>query len=357
MDYALLDTQTYFCTLKGRNDLALEIAKRSVISAPSEFSTWSRLVETYIGLEKYEMALLTLNSCPMFTYQDRDLPPMPNPDRIHLPILAESQCEEIDDPPANSEVDLVNPALRKLVAANFKGTFNKAYTLLTMITKQIGWDRLLRVRSQVFVMEEEYRQERQGGPRPTIMNLANGGASPGPTEDGASPSASTTAINGTESPLSKPGQAVPNEGAHAGGENAEAAEPDADDDTYVSFRHKRLCERWLDNLFMVLYEDLRVFTIWRTEVSQYKSQQTQYKKSAEEWEIFASLAQRLHYNEEAFEAWQQCLSLRFNPKALSGVMSRRDTEGKTRDVVSAVIRLICWQYRWYSEVSLSCGFR
>ncbi|KAK5190421.1 bud site selection protein, partial [Cryomyces antarcticus] len=45
MDYSLLDCQAEFCAAKGRGDLALEIAKRSVVSAPSEFGTWARLAE------------------------------------------------------------------------------------------------------------------------------------------------------------------------------------------------------------------------------------------------------------------------------------------------------------------------
>ena len=43
MDYSLLDTQAEFCNKKGRSDLALDIAKRSVVAAPSEFGTWARL--------------------------------------------------------------------------------------------------------------------------------------------------------------------------------------------------------------------------------------------------------------------------------------------------------------------------
>lgn len=352
MDYSLLDTQAYFCKLKNRNDMALEIAKRSVVSAPSEFSTWARLVEIYIGLERWDLALLTLNSCPMFTYQDKDAPPSIQADRLQLPIMPETMCDEIDDTTSTTDIDLVHPTLRKLVAANFKGTFYHAYLLLTQITKRIGWDQLLRIRSQVFVMEEEYRHERHGASKATTPNLANGAPSPVPSEGGASPAASTTAINGTESPsLSKPTHTMPSEAVHAGSDNPDKEEPDPSHSEYSSFRHKRLCERWLDNLFMVLYEDLRIFTIWRTELSQHRTDQVPYKKTAEEWEILAALSQRLHYDREAIEAWQQCLSLRFSPKAMTGVMNAWDQEGRTRDVVGAVIRLICWQYRWYSEVS------
>ena len=355
MDYSLLDSQAHFCRLKARDDLALDIAKRSVISAPSEFSTWSRLAQVYIGLERHDLALLTLNSCPMFTYHDRDIPPMPNPDKIHLPVMSETICDEIDDSANAGDPDLVHPTLRRLAAANFKGTFAKAYSMLTQITKKVGWDQLLRIRSQVFVMEEEYRHEKHDSSR-RASNTApvNGSSSvaqsPAITEDGASPNASTTALNGVEAPVSKPNHTVTTETVHAGSDNAAHQDPDPSHETYESFRHKRLCERWLDNLFMVLYEDLRIFTIWRTEVSQAKAQLVAYKKPAEEWEIFASLAERLHYESEALEAWQQCLSIKFSPKALSGVMEAWDKEGRTKDVIGAVIRLICWQFRWYSEV-------
>ena len=88
MDYALLDCQAAFCQSKGEGEMALECAKRSVTAAPSEFSTWARLAEVYVGLEQWDLALLTLNSCPMFTYQDKDSPRMPQPSRVVLPILA-----------------------------------------------------------------------------------------------------------------------------------------------------------------------------------------------------------------------------------------------------------------------------
>ena len=51
-------------------------------------------------------------------------------------------------------------------AAGYQGTFLKAYNLLTKIAAAIGWDQLLKIRSEVFVMEEEYRVERQHVPKP-----------------------------------------------------------------------------------------------------------------------------------------------------------------------------------------------
>ncbi len=49
---------------------------------------------------------------------------------------------------------------------------------------------------------------------------------------------------------------------------------------WLTFTDKRLCERWLDNLFMVLYEDLRIYTIWRAELAHYESQSIAYESSA-----------------------------------------------------------------------------
>ncbi|KAF2263740.1 chaps-domain-containing protein [Lojkania enalia] len=363
MDYSLLDCQAEFCNKKGRSDLALEIAKRSVVSAPSEFGTWARLAEIYVSLEQWDLALLTLNSCPMFTYQDKDAPRMPEPQRVFLPLMPEAICDEIDDSNVD-DIELVHPTLRKLHAAGFKGTFLKAYLLLTEITKKIGWDQLLKIRSQVFVMEEEYRQEKQTVPATQSRNASTTALrSPSPKPNGhgevEETSDSEEARNGEASgpsaeaggSIEKPGHTVASEIVKAGSD-----EPESSPQNYTHFQNKRLCERWLDNLFMVLYEDLRVYTIWRTEMAQYRQQQILYKKSAEEWEILGELAERLHHFDEAIEAYEACLQMKFSPKAMKGVLKLNEPQHNIRDVCGALIRLVTWQYRWYSEFSPSLLF-
>jgi hypothetical protein len=101
---------------------------------------------------------------------------------------------------------------------------------------------------------------------------------------------------------------------------------------------------------MVLYEDLRIYTIWRTEMAQFRQQAMEYKKSATEWEILGELAQRLHHFDESIEAYQSCLATRFSPKAMRGVLKLYEQRNDTRGMLGALIRLIAWQYRWYSEV-------
>lgn len=375
MDYALLDCQAAFCESKSEHEIALECAKRSVTAAPSEFSSWIRLAEVYVNLEQWDLALLTLNSCPMFTYQDKDSPRLPQPSRILLPILPESMLDEIDEgqPKQGDPQDMVHPSLRKLHAAGYQGTFLKAYTLLTKIVASIGWDQLLKVRSEVFVMEEEYRTEKKTGStrlHASSQNAStvaihetssegsntneNGTDAPTNAEEGTNDNDEAAETNGksendenkaNNSGIEKPEQSMASEIVKSGNDD-----PDANH-SYSQFQNKRLCERWLDNLFMVLYEDLRVYTIWRTEMAQSRQQSLDYKKSSTEWEILGELAGRLHHFPEAVEAYQHCLTIRFSPKALRGILKMYERQGDTRGMINALIRLIAWQYRWYSEFS------
>ena len=299
---------------------------------------------------------------------------MPEPARVMLPVLPESMLDEIDDSQQGYDSEMVHPSLRKLHAASYKGTFLKAYSLLTEITARIGWDQLLKIRSQVFVMEEEYRSEKQtgaGGSGATSTLNASTVAlhSPSPSTNGTKPvenevdhenvevNGETGEENGDgpqsaglepEDSIGKPDNTISSEEVKSGNE-----EPNPQDN-YTQFRHKRLCERWLDNLFMVLYEDLRIYTIWRTDMARSKSEEggsaDNYRKSAEEWEILGELAERLHHIPEAVEAYQVCLRVRFSPKAMKGVLKMYEGQGRVNEILQSLIRLIAWQYRWYSEV-------
>lgn len=84
---------------------------------------------------------------------------------------------------------------------------------------------------------------------------------------------------------------------------------------------------------MVLYEDLRIYTIWRTEMAQFRQQSMEYKKSATEWEILGELAERLHHFDEGIEAYQHCLASRFSPKAMRGILKLYDQRKDRKSVV------------------------
>ncbi|GAA5987821.1 hypothetical protein JCM10908_007229 [Rhodotorula pacifica] len=425
--YSLLHVQCDFLRSKGRTEWALKLAKEAVNCAPSEFVTWAKLTEVNMELGRYTDALLTLNSCPMFTWAERDLHRMPTPSKSHLPIkdfIASSGI--LDDENTSAHSSDADVALLRLPAPSLRGTFAKAYVLLAKLVSLVGWDELLKCRSQVFVMEEEYRAHRAAdGPAesPLVPNGATGAAGnaeemegPGPlalaTDDEASekapsvkepekddeeavPSIPTIAVNGqtedgeqvddssaaaiptikvsTESDgerereelkrfeeseagrkarevVGKPNQAkqAPEEDGESGS-NVDAAAVEGKSSSTI--QNKRLCERWLDNLFMVLYEDLRIFTIWRAEVAHFKAQHLPYRKTGTEWEILGELAQRLSHREEAKDAFQRALDQKFSAKAWLKLLEIYVEEGDVQRSLNAAIRLSVYQHRWYMEQS------
>lgn len=165
--------------------------------------------------------------------------------------------------------------LTKLPAPALHGTFAKAYALLTQLSQVLGWDGLLRCRSEVFVMEDEYRKHKAHEEHRKSMQPKRS------LEDAfLAKKLEETTLNDT---VTKPKQAA-DENESEDKDNAEVT---------VTFGHKRLCERWLDNLFMVLYEDLRVYTYWRAEMKHYKVQKMAYKRTGTEWELLGDLSLRL----------------------------------------------------------------
>lgn len=312
--FTLLHVQCDFLRSKGKHEWAVQLAQQAVNCAPSEFVTWAKLTECYIDLHQYESALLTLNSCPMFTYNDRDLHRMPTPNRTHLPVkhfIADSQILEGD----GMEED-TDPALSRLPAPALRGTFAKAYDLLCRLVGEIGWDELLKTRSAVFVMEEEYRNQRaqavaeqseqeadkrvngviyeDGSVRDSMATTANdntkengaaadddastrammsptgGASSPVEGEAPEQPSIDTNSQTAKEGDPPEPvsAQAEDSKGtksnfANSGGidkPKESVAEKDGGEhrrehtSSSYPLNSKRLCERWLDNMFMCLYE-------------------------------------------------------------------------------------------------------
>ncbi|KAF8594939.1 chaps family protein [Ceratobasidium sp. AG-I] len=399
--YTLLHVQCDLVRSKGRKDWAVALARQAVNVAPSEFVTWAKLTECYIENGQYESALLTLNSCPMFTYNERDLHRMPTPARTHLPVREFIKDSGVldEDSARDNEADI---ALLRLPAPSLRGTFAKAYALLTRLAAEVGWDELLRKRSAVFVMEEEYRSVKmrgtENGAEERIIH-EDGTVTHG--RPGADDNASTRALHRAASPalsaISDTDHAVPeirvtHEGDEAGVPVIKVSEHEGDDgegassfsaapeglekpgkvggvedkegekegeaesgaavksvDETMSFSTKRLCERWLDNLFMVLYEDLRIWTIFRAEVAHFKTQRVAYKKTGTEWEILGDLGGRLHHKEEAKEAYTRCLEHKFSAKAWMKLLEIYADEGDLQRGLNAAFRIACYQWRWYME--------
>ncbi|KAF5389777.1 hypothetical protein D9757_006011 [Collybiopsis confluens] len=474
--YTLLHAQCDLLRSKGKYDWAVKLARQAVNCAPSEFVTWEKLTECWIDLGEFESALLTLNSCPMFTFNGRDMHRNLTPAKLHLPF--NRPIGEILPERVKTEDDEADPALLRLPAPGLRGTWARAYALLTRLVSQIGWDELLKTRSYVFVMEEEYRMQKaqgdiaavavsstsedanrraviheDGSVRDSIAGTTLGGdgddegegdeddnastrgmVSPHGSRKSGSLSMSNGAVAGsgvsdakvglgldtpgsagssgsapgiptirisTESDrhLDEDGNDVPGDVAVAGsgtgvngkrrtsfdesrdvylekpapaqapseddGEKEKDGAPpspqtqnaDADGDAtqqqqQFSFSNKRLCERWLDNLFMVLYEDLRVWTIFRAEVAHFKTQHVAYRKTGLEWEILGDLGTRLHHKEEAKEAYQRCLDTpRYSQKPWAKLMDVYAEEGDIQRGIQTAIRVASYQWADYTEMT------
>jgi len=143
----------------------------------------------------------------------------------------------------------------------------------------------------------------------------------------------------------------PVKAAGEGDQNVNEASPTPVQEPF-SFSNKRLCERWLDNLFMVLYEDLRVWTIFRAEVAHFRTQHVAYRKTGMEWEVLGDLGIRLHHKEEAKEAYQRCLdSPRYTVKPWAKLMEMYADEGDIQRCVQTAIRVAAYQYAEYTEMA------
>jgi hypothetical protein len=122
---------------------------------------------------------------------------------------------------------------------------------------------------------------------------------------------------------------------------------------------------------------LRVYTVWRSEVSHFKAHQLPYRKTGAEWEILGDLASRLHHKviafrfikcvscfadvitkmhvkkEEAKEAYQRCLEYKFSPKAWLKLLEYYAGEGDVQRTLTAVVKLTIYHERWYHEIIVS----
>ncbi|ODV82745.1 hypothetical protein CANARDRAFT_209731 [[Candida] arabinofermentans NRRL YB-2248] len=320
LDGELLSLQAEYCMHKKRLDLALPIAIKAINSAPSYFKPWSILVKIYIALGNYKQALLTLNSCPMVTHKDKyNLKRINNPksEDLHLPLPMDVTLDQVST--LNSmdiaiEHSKVDQLLLNLPASNLKSTFAKTYLLLTEIVYKTGWESLLKFRTQVFVMEEEFKKDAR-------VSIDNGSTKP--------PAATATSVetNGNQ-----------------------------------DFKKKRLCERWLDNLFMLLYEDLRIYTMFRAEMMHFEAQQLELKKTTLEWEVLGLVSERLGHKKEAEQCYKNGLKTRFSVRASkhllnyysemkSTVADQQKINILNDEILQKIVNLLVWNHRWYCSFS------
>ena len=97
---------------------------------------------------------------------------------------------------------------------------------------------------------------------------------------------------------------------------------------------------------LIYHQDLRIWTIFRAEVTHFKTQHVAYRKTGAEWEILGDLGVRLHHKEEAKEAFQRCLDSKFSVKAWTKLLEMYAEEGDLQRTLQAAIRLTAYQHRY-----------
>lgn len=281
---------------------ALSASQKAVDLTPNAFIPWYYLVKSYIALGDYKNALLSLNSLPMnlaSLAQKYQYSRILNTDgnngnvELHLPLPLDVVLDEVTN--LNStlvmeEHKAVNQDLYGLKASNLNNTFQWIYELLCEITKNIGWEKLLQCRAELFLMEDEYDH----------LDLED-------TESGA--------------------------------------------DASRAVKGKRLCERWFDNLFMLLYDDLKTNSQWQA--NELKPQTTL------EWELVGLCCFRLRQFRNAKAAFENGLQKRFSSqssrKLLQLLLMERKvnpSENIDQQIINLCVKLCCWSHRWYSEFSV-----
>ncbi|SCU77659.1 LAFA_0A02762g1_1 [Lachancea sp. 'fantastica'] len=255
----LFNLQIEFLLSKGDYQLALPLAKRSTAVCSDNIEGWVKLARCYVLSQDYENALLAVNALPILpsldpsqealwqrlignkfyyskplgagprsflqsseynflsntlkTVKDDDLSSMiygrivmpPQMNRGCISEIWNGPCTALGPiygPQSKNLINFVSPQevasledsdllRRNTMASQLSSSLTYAYEILMSMVSEIGWNRLLELRSEIFVMERERSEE--------------------------------------FTPVLQP-----------------------------EFKTKRLCEKWLDDLFLGLYEDLKI---------------------------------------------------------------------------------------------------
>jgi tetratricopeptide (TPR) repeat protein len=272
--YPMLLAQSRLLLDLGLAPEALAVAKRCVDSAPAVAGAWVHLARVYAATGDPGMALVALNVAPMAHGHDAVPVEMPEPART------QNVSEVIRDMIA--EEDDGDQTLATLPANSLRGTFLDAYRVLTLMLKRMAWDELLQHRSNMFLMEEP--------------------AAPGDVQADAQ------------------AQAQAQEGA--AGSKARGS--------------RRLLERWLDQLFTALYQDLMCSVIWNAQEQHAAKTGTRVEHTVGDLLRYGELALRLGRHEEALKAFQQCTSQGFCLRGLLAILDLYASDGAVEETLATV---------------------
>lgn len=355
----ILNLQAKFLIKRGDLELATAVAKTSCELASDSFESWFYLTRCYIKKGDYEKALITINCMPhladfdkmkralcyepsLVGYYKRPLGntvarcdlnsvemnnlsgtlKMSKEEKLREIIFGriampnESERGRISDiwdqaclnfgpvygPHSNNLINFASPTevksvadlkllARSTMAKQLSWFHERVYELLVEITTQTGWNGLLQLRSELFVMEKEYGGE-------GIFKL------------------------------------------------------DAEGKIPSELKRKRLCERWLDQLFLDLYEDLRIST------SSEGRRDVMY--NGLEWELLGLILLRTWHWHDAVTCLSTSIMARFDIvscRKLLALYMQQDSDTVTVSldpdtVLELVTQKISYESRFYDNFQI-----
>ncbi|CCF55576.1 hypothetical protein KAFR_0A01380 [Kazachstania africana CBS 2517] len=348
----LLDLQAKFLIRRNDFELALSVAITSTELSLDSFECWYYLAKCYINLGEFDKALGAINSMPnlpavdnikkkilnetvlydfykrplgrsrelneldsrefynlgstMKKWRESDLKSMvfgrilmtneSGRGRIkHIwdevcmdlgPIYGHQACNLLNFVSSQEvkSINDVNLLARNTIAKQYSWFESRVCELLMNIISKIGWNELLQLRSEVFVMESEYSNEK------TLSSTAN-------------------------------------------------------KDIPLNVRKKRVCERWLDQLFLDLYEDLKISSI--------NLENKEEKLSGLEWELLGLTLLRTWHLQDAKACLQTSIMARFDPVSCQKLLElflRKDTAELHVTELDLVLELVV------QKISYDCRF-
>ena len=373
----LLNLQADFLLQNGDYELALIAAKKSTELALDSFDSWYYLSKCYIQLQQFENALITLNSMPnlpqydkitkgyineaaLYEYYTRPLGDINHSDKVKgllsnefdvlsrsMKHMKESQLKSIifgrivmpnDSKEGYIEgiwddicmkmgpiygphsVNLVNYVpikevesihdmkllSRNSISKQYNWSQRKVYNLLIELVLTLGWNKLLEIRSKVFIMESEY------SPNNSNRNANNDNSN------------SMNKKRNTKGYVRLK-------------------------DTPFVLRNKRICERWLDQLFLDIYDDLAITT--------HISEKQDVKRSGLEWELLGLTMLRTWQWDNAIICLRTSIKARFDPvsvRTLLELFLRMETLNDPipldyDTVIELLVQNISYQSRFYDN--------
>lgn len=175
----MLNEQVKLLLSQGRADMAHMSAMRAVEALTTEFSPWGNLIRVHILRKDFKSAMLALNSAPMYVNRKKDVFAALTPASFEFPEPAEGRMDAVwasaeqfgsisgvggivEFSSADEVRKVYAEDLQVYEETKLNETFQQAYALLAIMAKQLGWVELLRLRSAIFVMEDEYHEGEDG---------------------------------------------------------------------------------------------------------------------------------------------------------------------------------------------------